>query len=71
MGSSAAGKPSEAIRSPAPQGVDHPGEARKAAEENEPLPGLVADFFVVDESAPEIQHALQHRHVVGLALDNV
>ncbi len=54
-----------------PQAVDHTCKAGKASEEYKPFSGLVANLLVVDKGAAELQHLGQHRHVVGLALDDV
>ncbi len=40
-------------------------------EEDQAAAFLIGHFFVINEVAPQIQHLLEHGHVVGLALDDV
>ena len=54
-----------------PQGVDHAGESRKAAEEDQPATLVVGDLLVVDQGALEFHQSTESRHVLRLSLDDV
>jgi hypothetical protein len=54
-----------------PEGVDHPGQAGVATEEDQASALLIGNGLVVQEVAGKVHEPFQHGHVVGLALDGV